>query len=78
MNCLKIHEQSMEIIKKVIQKYEGYLATEIENGIVVIETHIHEKNKKIAAEIIEKRSITIDDSVISEIKSALDQLEVKS
>ncbi|MEE1106754.1 MAG: hypothetical protein UH078_02100, partial [Macrococcus canis] len=73
-----IHEQTMEIIKKVIQKYESYLATEIENGIAVIETHIHMKNKKIAAEIIEKRSITIDDSVISEIKSALDQLEVKS
>ncbi|QYA41013.1 dynamin family protein [Macrococcoides caseolyticum] len=73
-----IHEQSMEIIKKVIQKYESYIATEIENGIDVIEIHIHEKNKKIAAEIIEKRSITIDDSVISEIKSALDQLEVNS
>ena len=73
-----IHAQSMKVINQVLLKYERYIATLLEDGIEVLETHIDEKNKDIAEEIIEKRATTIDDRVISEIKRALDQLEVKS
>ncbi|RAI80318.1 hypothetical protein BFS34_006935 [Macrococcoides caseolyticum subsp. hominis] len=73
-----IHAQSMTVINQVLLKYESYIITEIEDGIEVLETHIDEKNKDIAEEIIEKRATTIDDCVISEIKRALDQLEVNS
>lgn len=73
-----IHVQSMTVINQVLLKYESYIITEIEDGIEVLETHIDEKNKDIAEEIIEKRATTIDDCVISEIKRALDQLEVNS
>lgn len=73
-----IHEQSMTVINQVLLKYESYIITEIENGIGALETHIDEKNKNISEEIIEKRATSIDDSVISEIKSALKQLEMNS
>ncbi|QYA31859.1 dynamin family protein [Macrococcus psychrotolerans] len=73
-----IHEQSMTVINQVLLKYESYIITEIENGIGALETHIDEKNKNISEEIIEKRATSIDDSIISEIKSALKQLELNS
>lgn len=73
-----IHEQSMTVINQVLLKYESYIITEIENGIGALETHIDEKNRNISEEIIEKRATSIDDSVISEIKSALKQLEMNS
>lgn len=73
-----IHEQSMTVINQVLLKYESYIITEIENGIGALETHIDEKNKNISEEIIEKRATSIDDSIISEIKSALKQLEMNS